>query len=60
MGKYTSRKLWFFVCLVIVSTWLLVGKHIPPEVWAQMVWACSVGFAGGNVGEYFAKRGQPG
>jgi len=53
-----SRKLWFFIGMIIMSTALLINAVIPPDTWEHVMTICAIGYAGGNVGEHFANRNE--
>lgn len=53
-----SRKLWFFYIVGLVFTIMQVRGFLPVDgvVYSNLMIGVMVGFAGGNVGEHFAKR----
>ena len=53
-----SRKLWFFAICGVCFTTMQAKGWLPADavVYAQLMWAVMIGYAGGNVGEHFAKR----
>ena len=56
-----SRKLWFFSICGFVFTVMQIKGYLPTDalVYSNLMIGVMIGYAGGNVGEHFAKRGQP-
>ena len=57
-SKWTSRKLIVFMVLETLWTILLVVGKLPAEVYGSLSTMAFLAYAGGNVGEHWAKRGQ--
>ena len=53
-----SRKLWFFAICGTVFTIMQVKGFLPTDAMAysNLMIGVMIGYAGGNVGEYFAKK----
>lgn len=53
-----SRKLWFFCIIGSVFTVMQIKGYLPTDgiVYSNLMIGVMIGFAGGNVGEHFAKR----
>ena len=60
MDKYKSRKLWFFSILAMVFTIMQAKGFLPEDAvaYSNLMIGIMIGFAGGNVGEHFAKRAK--
>jgi len=58
MDKLKSRKLWFFSILGMVFTIMQAKGFLPADavVYSNLMIGLMIGFAGGNVGEHFAKK----
>jgi len=58
MDKFKSRKLWFFSILAMVFTIMQAKNFLPADavVYSNLMIGLMIGFAGGNVGEHFAKK----
>ena len=58
MDGYKSRKLAFFSVCGLMFTGMQIFGYIPTDgqVYSTLMIGVMVGYAGGNVGEHFAKR----
>lgn len=56
---WKSRKFWFCVALVMMSTYLLVIGTIPATIWENVIIAIIMTFVGGNVMEKWVTTDGP-
>ena len=56
MNKLASMKLWVFVILGVLFTWMKIETHLTDDSYVTLMMWVIIGFAGGNVGEHMAKR----
>lgn len=56
----TGRKLWFFSISGLMFTYMQIKGYLPADamVYSNLMIGVMIGYAGGNVGEHFSKRGQ--
>lgn len=57
-NKMTSRKLWFFAICGATFTIMQIKGYLPVDATAytNLMIGVMLGYAGGNVGEHFARR----